>query len=138
VVATPLSDATHGMIGARELGLMKRSAFVVNVGRGEVIDEAALVEALREGRVGGAGLDVFEVEPLPADSPLWGMPNVYITPHATPAVPDKTERSLRVVVENARRFRAGEPLLNLLGPEDVWTGARAQQEDRDAPRQQSR
>jgi phosphoglycerate dehydrogenase-like enzyme len=121
VLATPLSDATHGLIGARELGLMKPSAYLVNMARGSVIDEPALIEALRAGTIAGAGLDVFEREPLPSDSPLWDMPNVLITPHATPAQPEKLSYCYDVVTENVRRYRAGEPLLNQLRPDEVWT-----------------
>jgi phosphoglycerate dehydrogenase-like enzyme len=121
VLATPLSDATHGMIGARELVLMKPTAFLVNMARGPVVDESALVTALRAGRLAGAGLDVFGTEPLPPTSPLWDLPGVYITPHATPAVPDKTARSIHVICENARRYRLGEPMINQLNAQDVWT-----------------
>ena len=121
VLATPLSDATHHLIGARELGLMKRSAVLVNMARGGVVDEAALLAALREGQIAGAGLDTFAVEPLPPDSPLWDAPNVLITPHTTPQVPDRTGRSLEMIAENIRRYRAGERMLNLLTPDDVYT-----------------
>jgi phosphoglycerate dehydrogenase-like enzyme len=92
VLATPLSDATAHLIGARELGLMRPHAVLVNLARGGVVDEAALVEALRGGRIGGAGLDVFEREPLPPESPFWELPNVLITPHTTPQLPDRTGR----------------------------------------------
>jgi phosphoglycerate dehydrogenase-like enzyme len=121
VLATPLSDATHHLIGARELGLMKSSAVLVNMARGGVVDEAALLSALREGRIAGAGLDTFAVEPLPPESPLWDAPNVLITPHTTPQVPDRTGRSLAMITENIRRYRAGERMLNLLTPADVYT-----------------
>jgi phosphoglycerate dehydrogenase-like enzyme len=121
VLATPLSDATHHLIGARELGLMKPSAVLVNMARGGVVDEAALLSALRDGRIAGAGLDTFAVEPLPAESPLWDAPNVLITPHTTPQVPDRTGRSLAMIAENIRRYRAGERMLNLLTPADVYT-----------------
>src|SRR6185369_7327827 len=121
VLATPLSDATHHLLGARELSLMKRSAVLVNMARGGVVDEAALLSALREGQIAGAGLDTFAVEPLPADSPLWDAPNVLITPHMTPQVPDRTGRSLEMISENIRRYRAGERMLNLLTPADVYT-----------------
>jgi phosphoglycerate dehydrogenase-like enzyme len=86
-----------------------------------VIDETALIATLRAGKILGAGLDVFDKEPLPADSPLWDLPNVLMTPHLTPTVPDRTGNSLGIVLENARRYRAGEPLVNLLSPEDVFT-----------------
>lgn len=121
VLAVPLNNATHHLIGRRELSLMKRSAYLVNMARGAVIDEAALTEALYEGRIGGAGLDTFTQEPLPADSPLWDAPNTLITPHSTPQVPDRTGRSIDIISENIRRYRAGEPLLNQLRPNDVYT-----------------
>jgi phosphoglycerate dehydrogenase-like enzyme len=121
VLATPLSDATHHLLGARELGLMKRSAVLVNMARGGVVDETALLAALRAGQIAGAGLDVFAQEPLPPESPLWDAPNVLITPHTTPQVPDRTGRSLEMIAENIRRYRAGERLLNLLTPADVYT-----------------
>ena len=121
VLATPLSDATHHLVGARELALMKPSAVLVNMARGAVVDEAALIDALKAGTIAGAGLDVFATEPLPADSRLWDLANVLITPHTTPQVPDRTGRSLEIIAENARRYRAGEPLLNQLQPRDAWT-----------------
>ncbi|WP_248930670.1 D-2-hydroxyacid dehydrogenase [Paenibacillus hamazuiensis] len=121
VLAVPLSNATHHLIGRRELALMKRSACIVNMARGAVIDEAALAEALYAGQIGGAGLDTFTREPLPSDSPLWDAPNTLITPHTTPQVPDRTGRSIDIIAENVRRYRAGEPLLNELRPDDVYT-----------------
>lgn len=121
VLATPLSDATRNLIGARELALMKPTAVLVNMARGGVVNEAALIETMRQGKLAGAGLDVFEREPLPADSPLWDLPNVAITPHTTPQVPDRTGRSLEMITENVRRYRAGERLLNLLTPADMYT-----------------
>jgi phosphoglycerate dehydrogenase-like enzyme len=121
VLAVPLSDATHHLIGPPQLAQMRPGAFLVNMARGPVVDEAALLAALRGGRLAGAGLDAFAREPLPADSPLWEAPNVLITPHVTPQVPDRTGRFLDLIAENARRYRAGEPLLNLLQPEDVYT-----------------
>lgn len=121
VLALPLSDATHHIIGETELAWMKPTAMIVNMGRGAEIDEAALITALRERRIAGAGLDVFEQEPLPPASELWDLPNVLITPHTTPQVPDRTGRSLEIISENARRYRQDEPLLNLLQPRDIWT-----------------
>jgi phosphoglycerate dehydrogenase-like enzyme len=126
VLATPLTDATHNLIGAAELASMKPTAYLINMARGSVIDEPALIEALRAGTIGGAGLDVFEREPLPADSPLWDLSNVLITPHSTPALPDKQQRCCDIVCENARRFAAGQPLLNQLRPDEVWTRGLAQ------------
>jgi phosphoglycerate dehydrogenase-like enzyme len=121
VLAVPLSDATHHLIGARELEQLKPGAYLVNMARGAVIDEDALLAALRSGRLAGAGLDTFAQEPLPPDSPLWDAPNVLITPHTTPQVPDRTGRSLDTIEENVRRYRAGQTMLNLLRPEDVYT-----------------
>jgi len=127
VLATPLSDATHHLIGARELALMKSSGVLVNMARGAVVDEAALIDAMRAGRIAGAGLDTFEQEPLAPDSPIWDLPNVLITPHTTPQVPDRTGRSFEMISENIRRYRAGERMLNLLTPDDVYTqGVRRQ------------
>jgi phosphoglycerate dehydrogenase-like enzyme len=120
-----LSDATHHMIGRPQLQRMKRSAIVVNLARGSVIDEQALVEALHAGEIAGAGLDVFETEPLPPDSPLWDAPNTLITPHFTAALPDKVDRSVDVITENFRRYRAGQSMLNRLSQEDLYTRRRA-------------
>jgi phosphoglycerate dehydrogenase-like enzyme len=121
VVALPLSDATYHLIGRRQLALMKPTAFIVNMGRGAIIDEEALIEAVKAGRIAGAGLDTVTVEPLPATSPLWDLPGVYITPHSTPAVTDKVERCIRIISENVKRYRAGEPMINRLEAKDVWT-----------------
>ena len=121
VLAVPLSDATHHLIGEHELRLMQPTARLVNMARGAVVDESALLRALREGWIAGAGLDTFATEPLPADSPLWDATNTLITPHTTPQVPDRTGRSLDIIEENVRRYRAGQPLLNQLSPEDVYT-----------------
>jgi phosphoglycerate dehydrogenase-like enzyme len=116
-----LSDATHHLIGADELARMKPSAIIVNLSRGGVIDEAALIASLREGRLAGAGLDVTETEPLPASSPLWDTPNTLITPHFTAAMPDKSERSLDVILDNFRRYRSGEKMRNQITREDIYT-----------------
>ncbi|WP_284646504.1 D-2-hydroxyacid dehydrogenase [Paenibacillus silviterrae] len=121
VLAVPLNNKTHHMIGRRELSLMKHTSYLVNMARGAVIDENALTEALYAGKIGGAGLDTFTKEPLPADSPLWDAPNTLITPHTTPQVPDRTGRSIDIIRENIRRYRVGEPLLNQLHPSDVYT-----------------
>ncbi|PLK26740.1 D-2-hydroxyacid dehydrogenase [Novosphingobium sp. TH158] len=121
VLALGLSDKTHRLIGERELQLIGPRGYLVNMARGPVVDEAALVRALHAGTIAGAGLDTFKVEPLPQDSPVWDAPNALITPHVTPAVPDRTARSLEIIVENIRRFEAGEPMLNPLTPEDLYT-----------------
>lgn len=116
-----LSDATWHMIGERELRRMKPGAIIVNLSRGGVIDEAALIAALREGRIAGAGLDVAETEPLPPSSPLWDTPNTLITPHFTASLPDKSDRSLEVIVDNFSRYRSGKPLRNRITTEDLYT-----------------
>ncbi len=121
VLALPLSDATWRRIGARELAQMKPSAFLVNVARGGLVDEAALVRALETGALAGAASDTFESEPLDPASPLWTAPGMLVTPHQTPKLPDRTERSLDIICENFRRYRSGETLRNLLTPEDVFT-----------------
>jgi len=87
---------------------------LVNVARGSVVDEAALVDALRRGVIAGAGLDVFEEEPLPASSPLWALPNVILTPHVSGATPRYLERALDLFVENLARYLEGRPLRNLV------------------------
>jgi len=116
-----LSDATHHLIGADEFARMKRSAILVNLSRGAVIDQEALIAALTEGRIAGAGIDVTTPEPLPADHPLWETPNLLITPHFTAALPDRSERSLGMILDNLARYRNGEKMLNLLSAEDLWT-----------------
>jgi len=123
VLAVPLTDRTHGMIGAAELHQMKASAFLVNIARGALTDEAALAEALSAGRIAGAGLDAFATEPLPPTSPLWRTPRTLITPHVTPQLADRTERSIAIIAENARRYRAGERMLNLLTVEEMYSRA---------------
>ena len=113
VLSCALTDETRGLIGPRELALMKPGAVLVNVARGAVVDEPALIEALRAGRLGGAGLDVTAREPLPADSPLWAMENVVVTPHVAGFSPRTRRRQFELLRENVRRF-AAEPLLNVV------------------------
>lgn len=120
VLAVGLNDRTHHLIGRRELSLMRPTAYLINLARGSVVDETALVEALRHDRIAGAGLDVFETEPLPPDAALWDAPHVVITPHATPPLPDRLDRVLATIEENAQRFRAGEPMLNQLQRDDIY------------------
>jgi phosphoglycerate dehydrogenase-like enzyme len=100
---------------------MKPDAFIVNIARGAIIDEKALIKALREGKIGGAGLDTFETEPLPVESPLWDLPNVRITPHLTPRVPDRVGRSLDIIEENVKRYKNGESMINRITAEDLYT-----------------
>jgi phosphoglycerate dehydrogenase-like enzyme len=93
---------------------MKPSAFIYNTGRGQVIDQDALIAALQQGEIRGAGLDVTTPEPLPPESPLWSMENVIITCHTSGATPHHTDRSFAIVVENLRRFLDGRPLINVV------------------------
>ncbi len=122
ILTLALTDETYHMMNAEAFAKMKPGAFLVNMARGGVVCTEDLVAALESGQLGGAGLDVFEEQPLPADHPLWRMPTVYITPHCTPQVPHRAGRSIEIIRENARRFEAGEPLLNLMKPEDAVTG----------------
>jgi len=112
VVALPLTAATRHVIGEPELRAMKPSAYLVNIARGGLIDEAALVRALREGWIGGAGLDVFDQEPLPPDSPLWEVDNALISPHVAGFTPHYDQRAVDLFARNLARYLAGEPLLN--------------------------
>jgi phosphoglycerate dehydrogenase-like enzyme len=121
VLCVRLSDETWHLISDRAFGLMKHSAFFINMARGPIVDEPALVRALRAGTIAGAGLDTFEQEPLPVDSPIWDAPNLVMTPHCTPEMPDLVARSLDIICENIRRYRAAEPMLNRLVPRDVYT-----------------
>lgn len=114
VVTVPLTGQTRHLIDARSLAHAKPGAWLINVSRGGVVDETALVHALREGPLGGACLDVFEEEPLPTDSALWDLPNVIITPHTSGLSPRLYERSADLFVENLRRYVTGEPLLNVV------------------------
>ncbi len=114
VIAVPLTAQTRGMIGRAELAAMKPDAWLINISRGAIVDEEALVEALQAGRIGGACLDVFAQEPLPPESPLWDLPNVIITPHNSWSSPHIEEREIDLFLENLRRYVAGEPLLNVV------------------------
>jgi phosphoglycerate dehydrogenase-like enzyme len=114
VVALPLTPKTEHLIGEAELRAMKPSAYLVNIARGPIVDEQALVRALREGWIAGAGLDVFEREPLPEDSPLWALENALISPHVAGFTPRYDERAAALFAENLGRYLSGVPLLNLV------------------------
>jgi phosphoglycerate dehydrogenase-like enzyme len=113
-VTLPLTRQTSGFIGRKEIAAMRPNAYIVNVGRGEVIDQAALIEALRENRIAGAGLDVFEREPLEAESELWDLENVILTPHVSGGFKNYNGVCCDLFAANLQRFRAGQPLFNLV------------------------
>ena len=114
VLCVPLNDGTLGMIDAAALAHMKPSALLINVARGPVVVERDLVAALSAGKLAGAGLDVTEVEPLPAESPLWDLPNVIITPHVGAQSQRRIDDTTNFFCDNLRRYLAGQPLLNLV------------------------
>lgn len=116
VVALPLTKETRGFIGERELAAMKPTAYLVNVGRGPTVDEQALIRALHEGQIGGAGLDVFEKEPLPPDSPLWDFENVIISPHISAFSERYDDRAIELFAANLERYLNGQPLYNVFDP----------------------
>jgi phosphoglycerate dehydrogenase-like enzyme len=111
VLTCPLTDETRGLIGARALAAMKPSAYLVNVARGACVDETALLDALRAGRLAGAALDTFVDEPLPADSPFWELDNVIITPHTAGETRKYEENVLDILVANLERLWRGDPRL---------------------------
>jgi phosphoglycerate dehydrogenase-like enzyme len=112
VVTMPLTAETRGMLDERAIARIRPGAILVNVGRGGVVDEAAMIQALRSGRLAGAALDVFATEPLPADNPLWDLPNVLISPHTAALSVREDERIVELFEENLRRYLRGEDLLN--------------------------
>jgi len=114
VLAVPVVPATEHLVGERELRRMGPGRFLINVGRGRLVDEGALVRALKDGWIGGAALDVFEQEPLPPESPLWDLPNVLITPHIAGQTPRYWERVAALFFRNLERFQAGQPLERLV------------------------
>jgi phosphoglycerate dehydrogenase-like enzyme len=116
VVSLPLTDQTAGLIDRATIEALPPSCIFVNVGRGGVVDEPALVDALRERRIAGAVLDVFATEPLPDDSPLWSLPNVLVTPHAAALSARENERIVELFVDNLRRYLDGRPLRNVVEP----------------------
>jgi D-3-phosphoglycerate dehydrogenase len=111
VVTAPLTEQTRGLIDRRRIGRLRPGAFLIAVSRGGIVDEAALVEALRSGHLAGAGLDVTAQEPLPPDSPLWSVENLLLSPHASAGTLGLNEGRRAVLAENLRRYLAGEPFL---------------------------
>jgi len=114
VIAAPHTPATYKLFDRQRLRRMRRTAYLINVGRGVIVDLADLTAALTAGEIAGAGLDVFEIEPLPPEHPLWKMENVLITPHTAAASPRVAERHLATLLENLRQFVAGQPLCNVV------------------------
>ena len=120
VIAAPATDGTRHLVGARELAAMREDARLINVARGSLVDTDALVDALREGAIAGAALDVTDPEPLPDGHPLWELPNVLITPHVATPPDAERRRFAERVRENVRRFAAGEPLEGVVDPESGY------------------
>ena len=117
IVAAPLNPSTHGIVGAAELALMKKTAVLVNISRGKLVDTMALLAALNEGRIAGAGLDVTEPEPLPPDHPLWEAPNLIVSPHVAGAAGAYgIERQIERASANIHRFLKGEPVQHVVRP----------------------
>lgn len=112
IVATTRVPTTEALIGKRDLKKLRDGAFLVNVSRGGVIEESALLDALRSGHLGGVALDSFETEPLPTNAPYWTMPNVLVTPHVAAATPMYWEHAVEVLSQNLHRFRSGQPLID--------------------------
>lgn len=116
VLSVPLLPTTRHMVNARSFAAMKPSAILVNVSRGGVLDDAALVNAMRAGTIAAAALDVFEVEPLPFDDQIWGLENVIVSPHCSAVYADWAMQSFELFIENLGRWQAGEPLRNIVNP----------------------
>jgi phosphoglycerate dehydrogenase-like enzyme len=114
VVALPLTAETHHMVGDKEFAAMKPTAVIINVGRGPVIDQQAMVRALMAKRIKGAGLDVFEHEPLPAGDPMYSLENVLLSPHCADHTADWLNQAMRFFLEQDHRFSNGEPLQNIV------------------------
>ena len=114
VITLPLTEDTRNMFSNAQFRLMKESAYIINIGRGPIIDEPALIRALNENQIAGAGLDVFSLEPLPSTSPLWKMPNVIMTPHVSGGQEDYEKEANKIFCENLKRFLAGKRLMNVV------------------------
>lgn len=117
IVTLPLSDANEKLISDNEFGLIKAGTYLINVGRGSVVDTESLVRALSTGHLGGAGIDVVDPEPLPVDSPLWELDNVIVSPHVGAQSPLRIPATIELFCDNLNRYRSGDPLLNLVDKE---------------------
>ncbi|MEL6527898.1 MAG: NAD(P)-dependent oxidoreductase, partial [Chloroflexota bacterium] len=117
VLTVPMTEQTRHMVNERVLNAMKETAVLVNIARGGVVDEKAMIKALTEGTIHGAALDVFEQEPLPEDSPLWGMDNVIISPHVSGNTDDYHEKAAELFIANLKRYLDKKPLYNQLNRE---------------------
>lgn len=120
VVCTPLTAETKNLLGAQELASLKPGAYLVALSRGDIVDHSALIPLLRDQKIGGAALDVFPTEPLPADSPLWKLPNVIITPHIAGFSPQYDQRAVQLFAENLQRYLSGLPLHNRISIENEY------------------
>lgn len=114
VIATPLTPETKGLIDEAALRSMRQSAYLINIDRGAIVDEAALLTALPEGWIAGGGLDTVATEPLPPESPLWSLPNALITPHCSALSPRLRERIAQLFIDNLKRYQTGQPLRNVV------------------------
>lgn len=114
VLATPLTSQTQGMINAKVLRSMRSTAYLINIARGAVIDETALLTALKENWIAGAGIDTFDSEPLPANSPFWSLPNVTVSPHCSGFSPQNDQRIIDLFLDNLNRYRQSQPLKNVI------------------------
>jgi len=121
VLCVSLNNATYHMINEETLSLMKPSAYLINIARGALVDEQALIRALSHHIIAGAALDTVEEEPLATDSPLWDMPNVLLTPHTTPVIPDKEDREWEYVFMNVAAYQNGTAFVNKLEKDDIFT-----------------
>ena len=119
VLALPLTLQTEGLISESELRAMRQDAWLINIARGQVVNEPALVRALKDGSIGGACLDVFQEEPLPEESELWSLPNVIVTPHNSGRSPLNQERGTEIFLDNLGRYVAGKPLRNRVRASDL-------------------
>jgi phosphoglycerate dehydrogenase-like enzyme len=119
-IAAPMTPTSRGMIGKAQVRQMKRGAYIFQMSRGGIVDEAALVDALEEGRLAGGGLDVTATEPLPVGDPLWTAPNLIVTPHSSASSSLTSDLTWSILAENVGRFVRGESLINLVDKQRGW------------------